>query len=290
MGDCELGGGDTITATVEQHFPFRLRSIPRPTVPLPIACRSVGHYRTFPGWCNGSYVKDFVQLFWGVAGTGVFLSEGRELRLGAGDVFVLFTGQVHHLTAVDQWEFRWLTLDGEMPDAVVKSFGIGNEPFASGPCPQELFQRLSSEIVKISPQSQRIASATAFEILSLAYRRRTEAPLATERFEKSLELIRRRYASRDFNISILAREVGVHRTSLTQLFRDNLMMTPIEYLTSFRVSRAIKLLQESDLPVRDVALRCGFSCPNYFANVVHRKVGLTPTAIRSEARHHSTNL
>lgn len=259
-------------------------------MPLPLACRSVGYYHTFPGWHNGSFVKPFVQLFWGVKGSGVFRLDGRDRRLDAGDVFVLFSGQEHHLTAIDSWDFRWMTLDGEMPDDVVRSFGIGSDPFPSGLCPEELFLRLSSEIVKISPQSQRIASATAYEILSLAHRRTSDAPQAAERFDKSLQLIRRRYADPDFNISTLSREVGVHRTSLSQLFRDNLLMSPIEYLTSFRVGRAIKLLQESDLPIREVSLKCGFACPNYFANVVKRKVGLTPTQIRSEAHSYPTKL
>ena len=243
-----------------------------------------------PGWHNGAWLKTFVQLFWGIRGHGVFRSEGRELRMAPGDVFVLFSGQVHHITAIDNWEYRWLTLDGEMPDAVVQAFGIGREMFHAGPCPEELFTRLSNEIAKITPQGQRTASATAYEILSLANRRAVESPRAMEQFEKSMELIRCRYGSCDFNISTLAREVGVHRTSLSQLFRAQVMMSPIEYLTSFRVGRAIKMLQETDLPVRDVAVRCGFACPNYFANVIKKKVGHTPSEIRSAARQEPTNL
>ena len=82
------------------------------------------------------------------------------------------------------------------------------------------------------------------------------------------------------NVASLAAELGVHRTSLSKMFKANMTMSPVEYLSLFRIGKAVKLLQGTDLPVNEVARLSGFSCPNYLTNVIKRRTGMTPRELR----------
>lgn len=260
-------------------YPYCMRQIPKPSIGLPIACRSVGHYSLFPGWQNRPTLKNCMELFWGIRGQGRFLLDGREILLKAGQVLVLFPGRVHNLKAITHWEFRWVTFDGAMPQAMAEALGLREEPFVAGRCPEELFARLSYEIEDISPKGQLAASATAYEILTLAHAR----PQATEpsHVRYCIDLIRRHYGQHELNVTWLADKVGIHRTNLSKMFQEKLRVSPIEYLTLFRVGKALKLLQGTDWPVARIAQETGFSCPSYFTNVIRKRTGLSPAEIRS---------
>lgn len=268
---------------MQTFYPFHFRGIPEPTVPLPFSCRSVGHYRTFPGWHNPPKVKSFVELFWGIHGSGTLRIDGRDAVMRADEVAFLFPGDLHHIVALDHWEYRWLTLDGHLATDVVKSFGLDRPPRGVGPCPSQLFERLSHELDDISPQGQRAASATAYEILTLAcgHMAGEDAGVA-ERVRQCTHLIHQRFGDPDLNINALADAVGIHRTSLSRNFHGVMGITPIAYLTSFRVAKALKLLRETTLPIEAVARKTGFVRSNYFTRVIRKHTGMVPRAIRTK--------
>jgi signal transduction histidine kinase/DNA-binding LacI/PurR family transcriptional regulator/CheY-like chemotaxis protein len=81
----------------------------------------------------------------------------------------------------------------------------------------------------------------------------------------------------------LARHVAVSERYLTRCFQQEAGITPITYLTRYRVKRARDLLTRHDLSVTEVALAVGFSDSGYFSRVFRDEVGVSPTAFqRSE--------
>lgn len=67
-------------------------------------------------------------------------------------------------------------------------------------------------------------------------------------------------------------------------FRTAIRQSPVEYLTEYRVQAAIKLLETTDLPVTEIAMRTGWGSSSYFAKMFHRLRGKTPNAHRKEYR------
>ncbi|HYE05216.1 MAG TPA: AraC family transcriptional regulator [Planctomycetota bacterium] len=57
--------------------------------------------------------------------------------------------------------------------------------------------------------------------------------------------------------------------------------SPRALATDLRIERAMSLLLESDLPVRDIAERVGYARQHEFARAFRRRTGVTPTAWRS---------
>lgn len=57
---------------------------------------------------------------------------------------------------------------------------------------------------------------------------------------------------------------GISPQYLCRLFKRYMEMRPVEYIRKVRISRAKKLLSNTDLPVQEVAARCGFENTTYF--------------------------
>lgn len=98
---------------------------------------------------------------------------------------------------------------------------------------------------------------------------------------KAVEFIQNNYAD-PVRVKDIADYVGVNRSYLYTLFQDNLQLSPKEYLTNFRLTRAAELLQLTDLSVETVAMSCGYQDALGFSKIFKAKMGITPSAYRKE--------
>ncbi len=80
----------------------------------------------------------------------------------------------------------------------------------------------------------------------------------------------------------IAQAIGVSENYLSLIFRQELGLSPLEYLTRFRIQQAKELLRNSEIPVTDIANQVGFDDPAYFSRVFHKQVGRSPRAYRKE--------
>lgn len=78
----------------------------------------------------------------------------------------------------------------------------------------------------------------------------------------------------------IARHVAITPDYLTDCFRQELGITPITFLTRYRIRRAREMLETTDLLVTEVAMATGFSAVSHFTRTFHREVGISPRAYR----------
>lgn len=81
-------------------------------------------------------------------------------------------------------------------------------------------------------------------------------------------------------MSGLATQLGVSPDRLERHFHAELQISPNSYYRRLRLRRAADLLAHSTLPVRDVALACGFASMSSFARAFRQEHGHTPKAMR----------
>ena len=86
------------------------------------------------------------------------------------------------------------------------------------------------------------------------------------------------------SIASVATAVGVHPAHLARNFSRFFKRSPGEHLRRSRVARAAALLLETNLPLVEIALSCGFADQSHFTNVFKRYKGLSPAAYRSTFR------
>lgn len=78
----------------------------------------------------------------------------------------------------------------------------------------------------------------------------------------------------------LAQYAKVSRRQLERLFRKYLNCAPTRYYLELRLKRARELLQQTSMPVIDVAYACGFSSPAHFSKCYHDFFGQSPSHSR----------
>jgi YesN/AraC family two-component response regulator len=80
----------------------------------------------------------------------------------------------------------------------------------------------------------------------------------------------------------IARAIGVSERYLSEIFKQEMGISPWDVLNRFRIQRAQILLKASDASITDIALQVGFDDPSYFGRVFNKHTGLSPKAYRDK--------
>jgi AraC family transcriptional regulator len=89
------------------------------------------------------------------------------------------------------------------------------------------------------------------------------------------------------SIGEIARLCGINAHYFCRLFRTRMGQSPGRYLADWRMRRAEKLLADTDLPLKEIAHRLGFSNAANFSTAFRTERRLTPGAYRADL--HSRN-
>ncbi len=74
-----------------------------------------------------------------------------------------------------------------------------------------------------------------------------------------------------------------------RIFQECLKMTPVEYMTGYRIQKACGALAGSDEPVTGIGHICGLGSSSYFGKVFRERVGCTPMEYRRRWRDNDMN-
>ncbi|MDD9925149.1 MAG: helix-turn-helix domain-containing protein [Rhodospirillaceae bacterium] len=97
--------------------------------------------------------------------------------------------------------------------------------------------------------------------------------------ERALKLIDDRALDAD-PVDHLAARRGVGTRHLARLFQKHIGASPLQTAKTFRVQRAKRLLNETDLPMTEIAFRAGFKSVRRFNSVFRELYGRAPSEMR----------
>jgi AraC-like DNA-binding protein len=87
-----------------------------------------------------------------------------------------------------------------------------------------------------------------------------------------------------WTVEALGREAGMSRTAFAERFRRLIGMSPLAYVTQWRLQHARRHLLESDASIRHVAERAGYGSEAAFIRAYKKHYGATPAAMRRAGR------
>lgn len=127
-------------------------------------------------------------------------------------------------------------------------------------------------------------SPILIEPCGVAARRSTDL-LALDDSEVSAALrFIQEHACEGLRVSDVLKVVSLSQTALEQRFRRCLGRTPKAELLRVQIERARQLLRETDLPLKKIANRIGFSSEKYFSYAFVHQNGISPSAYRKRHR------
>ena len=100
-----------------------------------------------------------------------------------------------------------------------------------------------------------------------------------DRIQTMISYIQNHYMEH-VSLSDIAASAAISTRECTRCFKNTIRRTPFEYLQDYRIETAEKMLSDTDEPVIDIALKCGFSNGAYFSKVFKEYRKMTPGAYR----------
>lgn len=88
----------------------------------------------------------------------------------------------------------------------------------------------------------------------------------------------------NISISNLAKNFHISRNYLYTLFKQEYGVSPQEYLISYRIEKAKKLLKSNRdrLSIKEVSIAVGFDNPLYFSRLFRKKTGMAPSEYKKQ--------
>ncbi len=104
--------------------------------------------------------------------------------------------------------------------------------------------------------------------------------------EQIRSLIFNNYAHMDFALDEAIRQLPFHYDYLRKLFKKEMGMTPLEYMTNLRMKKAEMMLSAMwgrDYSVAEIGELCGYDDALYFSRVFKKHFGCSPTVFAKNA-------
>jgi AraC-like DNA-binding protein len=227
-----------------------------------------------------------------ISGTGRLRYQNRNYRLQAGDSLLVLVPHNHRywLEKGDRWEYFWISMNGDETLRIHKLVLATSGPVLRlQPSTIDHLADCSLRLVK-GATSPGAASAIAYEAAMALYDDVFGSSAYSDDMGAMQPVIDHITANLDkpLSVSELAGIVGLSRAHFSRVFTESEGVPPAEFVLQQRLQRAVKLLTKADfLPVKEVAIMCGFEDANYFSKVFRRVYGTNPTEFRTTGMYSS---
>ena len=175
----------------------------------------------------------------------------------------------------DPWQYAWLGFRGTEAKALIDATLPDGDVFE---VPAELIYELEA-VVKTAMQATDMVYALTglcYKILGRMRSERAPKPQRPDIVKSATRFIEYNYF-RPFDVTGLAEELGMSRAHFTTVFTATMGVSPYNYLTRYRISKAESLLKADDgLSITEIAYSVGFSSIERFSEMFKKYAGVSP--------------
>jgi len=149
--------------------------------------------------------------------------------------------------------------------------------------------RIAEELSEEKDNYRLVVYSLITELFVLLFREYTRKELSAEELPASgkaagliapaLSAIFENY-SKQMSLDELASLCNISKYHFSRVFKEEMKMTVVEYITSYRISLADVMLKDGDKSIEEIARECGFSDISYFYRCYKRLKGTSPKRAR----------
>lgn len=104
-----------------------------------------------------------------------------------------------------------------------------------------------------------------------------------ELLDKATEIIKRNFSNPEFDMNMLASELGMGRSKMFVRLKEVVGLTPNEFTLKLKLEEALRLLQEApQYNISEISYQLGFASPRYFSRCFKDFYGVSPQTYRKE--------
>lgn len=262
-------------------------------------------YLCYCGYANcqplhsyGPAVRPNYLLHYIVDGRGIFQVGGITYALGRGEGFLIEPNKqtFYQADAQEPWTYLWIGFDGTNAEGCLRAVGLDADRLTFRFDDGGRLTGLVREMLRhntMSTQNDFLLQSLLCQFfaclsngISSKIDRLSKEDRENRYVHKAVEFIRNHYIE-SITVNDVANYVALHRSYLFALFQKVLHISPQEYLTLFRLTRAKEELTLTDVPVANIARNCGYQDPQVFTKAFKSKFGITPLKYRKADRENA---
>lgn len=159
-------------------------------------------------------------------------------------------------------------------DSELRSLRIGAEDYIRKPFDTELLK------IKIDKIVQRREALKKRFILETHLQAKDLSVISTtdEHFlAQATGIVEKNMMNTGFTVEMFVKEMGRSRSNLYLKLKETTGMSTSEFIRNIRLKRAMKLLEQSNLPVKEIMYMTGFNTTSYFAKCFKKQFGIVPS-------------
>ena len=257
----------------------------------PVTLAYCGRENCAPEWTFGPYAREHYVIHVVKAGCGTYSLRNREFRLTAGQMFLIYPGEVtlYKADAEDPWSYSWIGFSGYKADAIVEDMGFTKEnPVITLDSTQPVCDSIDRilEASDLTPANELKRMAAFYDTLAVMIEmnpHEKKRSLSDVKYvNMAVEYIAANYSGK-IRISEIADKVGINRSYLSNIFSREMHMSPQEFLINFRLEKAAQMLRETEESIGSIASSVGYTDPLTFSKAFRKKYNDTPSGYRASS-------
>ena len=218
------------------------------------------------------------------SGSGTVNIDGKTFCPKAGDSYFLQAGKDQHYYSDpnDPWKKHFINLSGRLLDGLAEGYGLSDVSYFEG---LDLSSELAG-IIALAKQGDDCSAELIAFLNEIFLKMHGHIKSASEKFgiESEMKDFLNTQITQKFDLSLLCKHVSRSESRTIRLFKNAYGVTPYAYVLGKRIDLAKKLLDNTNLSVKQIAEKLCFADEYYFSNLFKSKVGASPAAYRKRAK------
>ncbi|SFE74821.1 Helix-turn-helix domain-containing protein [Paenibacillus algorifonticola] len=257
----------------------------------------------------GPGLRDLYIIHYVISGSGEFSTGGETYQLSQGQGFLITPGAIVHYTAdeADPWVYTWIGFDGLHARAFVQRAGLSvSQPIfrakrtgrddsqdGSGRADNDganWFDTSHKQLMDAHETGSRdiLYQSILYRLIgeliecadpALTESRSLRANSKETYINEAITYIENNYSQKT-TVEQIAQVVGLDRTYLSSLFKQQFDLSLQAFLLQFRMNRAVELLSSKQLSVSDISRSVGYTDPFLFSKMFKKVIGHSPRRTR----------
>lgn len=274
------------------HIIYKMKNIDVKKMPVKLIYVTRSEYDK--DWHSIPHSHPFTELFYIVKGKGYFLLPNRQIPVKENDLVIInpFIDHTEKSNQQDSLEYIAFGIEG-----IAFTYQNENELQQEG---FYIYQGYKEDIlfylnkwldeVKNGNKEYEVVCQNIIEILIIKLERERKLKVEKsepKRINKDIAFIKQ-YINKNYRLNITLDQLAdlkhLNKYYLAHSFKNNVGISPIEYLNQVRIREAQTLLETTDYNIADISSMIGFSSQSYFTQTFRRHVNKTPSQYRKQMK------
>ncbi len=223
-------------------------------------------------------------------GEGVFSTAGREdVKVTRGNIIMIFPNQWHSYRPVPEkgWDEYYIGFGGGIISHLISRTPLAKENQILDIGLNEELEALFVRAIEVA-QNHKLATrqylvGIAMHIIGLVLSALLNGGDSTDEIGEKIKTaigVMNRNVNEEIDLIQIASDLNMSYSHFRKEFKKRTGTSPNQYFQNLKMKSAKNLIFSTNLPVKEICYRLGYSSPEYFTNQFRKHVGKTPMEYR----------